>query len=194
MGRYWEDRYKSGRNSGEGSYGESAKYKANVINDYISKLDIKTIGDYGCGDGNQISLLSGFELYYGYDISNFIIDANIVKFADKRNMFFYKNIIDLPECDLNLSLDVLYHICPESEYITYLTNLFNKSKKYVLIYSTNRDEDFELTDENDYAYHRKFKDWVEKNILDFELAEKLDNPLYNVDAGAVNFYLYKRNK
>jgi len=188
MDRYWENRYKSGQNSGDGSYGESAKYKANVINDYINKLSIKTIGDYGCGDGNQINLLSGFELYHGYDISDFIIDSNTVRFVNKNNMFFYKNIIDLPECDLNISLDVLYHICPISEYTTYLTSLFDKSKKYVLIYSTNRDEDFELTDENDYAYHRKFKEWVENNISGFELIEMLENPL----SDAINFYLYKR--
>ena len=192
MDRYWENRYKSGRDSGEGSYGKSAEYKASIINNYINKLDIKTIGDYGCGDGNQISLLSGFELYHGYDISNFIVDSNIVKFEDKYNMFFYKNIIDLPECDLNMTLDVLYHICLISEYTTYLMNLFNKSKKYVLIYSTNRVEDFELTGDNDYAYHRRFKDWVEENILNFELVEKLDNPLY--ETNTVNFYLYKRNK
>jgi len=128
MNNYWENRYKSGGNSGSSAYGEYAVYKASIVNSYVNELNIKTISDYGCGDGNQISLLSGFELYHGYDISDFIINKNIIKFKNINNMFFYKNINDLPESDLNISLDVLYHIVNMSDFIIYLTKLFNKSK------------------------------------------------------------------
>lgn len=38
---YWETRYKSRGNSGSGSYGDEAKFKADYINDIIQKLQIK---------------------------------------------------------------------------------------------------------------------------------------------------------
>ena len=172
MDNYWENRYKTGGNSGSGSYNEDAKFKATVINNYIVKYGIKTISDFGCGDGNQISLLSGFALYHGYDISNFIIDKNTVRFANTGNMFFYKNIKDLPESDLCMSLDVIYHLVGENDYEEYLTELFTKSKKYVLIYSTNRNSD---ANELSYCCHHIFTDWVDKNCKNFEL---VDNEKY----------------
>ena len=182
MNDYWENRYKSGGNSGPGSYNESATFKATTINNYINKLNIKTISDYGCGDGNQIGLLSDYELYHGYDVSNFIIDKNVATFANKNNMFFYKNINDLPDSDLNMSLDVIYHLSEFSDYVDYLIRLFNKSKKYVLIFST--DEDREYT--NDHFCSRKFTVWIEKNISDFELVEVIEG------GSGVNFYLYEK--
>jgi hypothetical protein len=51
---YWENRYKNGGNSGEGSYALKAEYKANVLNNYIQKLNIKSIIEFGCGDGNNL--------------------------------------------------------------------------------------------------------------------------------------------
>jgi 2-polyprenyl-3-methyl-5-hydroxy-6-metoxy-1,4-benzoquinol methylase len=184
MDNYWEKRYINGGNSGPGSYNASAAYKASVINNYIDKLNIRTISDYGCGDGNQISLLTGFEIYHGYDISSYIIDKNVVKFKDRNNMFFYKNVEDLPESDLTMSLDVLYHVSRMSDFVDYLTRLFDKSKKHVLIFSTDRNA--ENQSEESYIYLRKFTDWVEANIPGFRLVEMLEG------GAGVNFYLYER--
>ena len=103
MNDYWENRYKSGDNSGSGSYGESAAFKATTINNYIHKLNIKTISDYGCGDGNQISLLLDYELYHDYDVSNFIVDKNITTFANKNNMFHYGKVI-CPFCNKHFGI------------------------------------------------------------------------------------------
>jgi hypothetical protein len=55
MNNFWENRYRMGGNSGAGSYGEFAEHKANVINNYILKYNIKQYQIFGCGDGNQIS-------------------------------------------------------------------------------------------------------------------------------------------
>jgi 2-polyprenyl-3-methyl-5-hydroxy-6-metoxy-1,4-benzoquinol methylase len=186
MDNFWEERYRSGGSSGPGSYGESAEYKASVINNYINKLEIKSISDFGCGDGNQISLLIGYDIYHGFDISSFVVDKNIEKFLSKNNMFFYKNVHDLPKSDLTLSLDVIYHVSRMVDFVDYLTRLFDRSKKYVLIFSTDRNE--ENQSEESYIYFRKFTDWVETNIPDFKLVEKLDNP----NGNGVDFYLYER--
>jgi SAM-dependent methyltransferase len=181
---YWESRYKSGGNSGAGSYGEYAEHKANVINNYITKYNIKTISDFGCGDGNQISLLKGYVNYNGYDVSKYVVEKCKQRFIG-TSMLFYDDILKLPEAELCLSLDVLYHIVDESDYIFYLDLLFSKSKRYALIYSSNHDWN---KNEPDYIFHRKFTDWVDKHYQDFILIEEVGNTLKT----AAQFYLYER--
>ena len=88
MDNYWDNRYKTGGNSGLGSYGENAKYKANIINTYINKFRIKTICDFGCGDGNQISLFEGFDKYFGCDISLHALSICEEKFKNNGKMTF----------------------------------------------------------------------------------------------------------
>lgn len=185
MNNYWEDRYKSGKNSGDGSYGEYANHKADVINKYILKYGIRTISDFGCGDGNQISLLRGFESYSGFDISPYVISMCMNKFRNDNKMTFYTNMTGLPEADLCLSLDVLYHIIELKEFENYLHSLFLKSKRFVLIFSSNYDGNYVVAD---YILHRKFTDWIDKNYREFVLVEELNNFLQI----SAKFYLYKR--
>jgi len=44
--KYWEARYVSGRNSGAGSYGRLAKFKADVINDFVKNKKINTVIEF----------------------------------------------------------------------------------------------------------------------------------------------------
>ena len=72
--KYWNDRYIKGGNSGKGSYNHLAKFKADVINSFIKHYKIKSIIDYGIGDGNQLKLFNTENLIYtGIDVSRFII-------------------------------------------------------------------------------------------------------------------------
>jgi len=180
---FWNDRYKSGGNSGLGSYGKCANGKASVINNYIKKYNIKTISDFGCGDGNQISLLEGYENYCGYDISPYIIDACKNKFENNKFMTFTNNVNEIPNAELTLSLDVLYHLVNICDFELYLSQLFDKSKKYVLIFSSNHDRNSGIN----HIYHRKFTDWVDKHHTKFKLIEEINN-FYDTSA---QFYLYK---
>ena len=184
MNNYWENRYISGDSSGFGSYGENADHKASVINNYIIKYNIKSISDFGCGDGNQISLLKGFEHYCGFDISPYIVNVCKQKFVDNPKMTFCAKINDLPKSDLCLSLDVLYHIIDEKDYEKYLFQLFNKSRKYVIIFSTNYQEKVISS----HILHRKFTDWVDTYYKNFVLIEEIENSFQS----SAKFYLYKR--
>src|ERR1700678_128595 len=65
---YWENRYRTGGNSGVGSYGKLATFKARFINDFIRAHQIKRLLDLGCGDGNQAGFLE-VENYLGFDVS-----------------------------------------------------------------------------------------------------------------------------
>ncbi|NQU04581.1 MAG: hypothetical protein HQ568_00700, partial [Calditrichaeota bacterium] len=53
---YWKQRYKSGGNSGAGSYHKFAEFKADILNSFVRDKQIRTIIEYGCGDGNQLRL------------------------------------------------------------------------------------------------------------------------------------------
>ncbi|MGD9858413.1 MAG: hypothetical protein AB7U20_26025 [Planctomycetaceae bacterium] len=53
---YWVRRYRKGRNSGGGSYGRLAEFKAQVLNDLVREHRIQTVIEFGCGDGNQLAL------------------------------------------------------------------------------------------------------------------------------------------
>lgn len=186
MNNFWDERYKSGGNSGVGSYGEYAKHKAEVINNCIIKYNIKTISDFGCGDGNQIGLLHGFESYIGCDISPHIISQCRRKFGNNSKMSFCSSMSELQESDLCLSLDVLYHIVDFNEFEKYLKLLFNKSKRYVLIFSSNHENN--KHDALNYIYHRKFTNWIEENYNNFKLVEIVDNTL----GTSAKFFLYEK--
>ena len=66
---YWERRYRERENSGSGSgsYGRLAEFKAEVINSFISENGIRSVLEFGSGDGNQLSLFK-IEDYTGFDV------------------------------------------------------------------------------------------------------------------------------
>ena len=51
---YWEQRYSSGSNSGDGSRGKLAEFKAEIINSLVKDKKIESVIEFGCGDGNQL--------------------------------------------------------------------------------------------------------------------------------------------
>ncbi len=51
---YWEHRYKNNGTSGPGSYGDTALYKAGIINKFVTENNISSAIEFGCGDGNQL--------------------------------------------------------------------------------------------------------------------------------------------
>ena len=66
--QYWDDRYRLAGNSGAGSYGRLADFKANVLNEFVAREKIASVVEFGCGDGNQLSL-SRYPRYTGFDVS-----------------------------------------------------------------------------------------------------------------------------
>jgi protein O-GlcNAc transferase len=51
-----EKRYEMNGNSGAGSYGRLANFKAEVINEFVKIRLVKTVIELGMGDGNQLQL------------------------------------------------------------------------------------------------------------------------------------------
>lgn len=150
---YWNDRYRNGGDSGDGSYGKLAAFKAEIINKFIKDHKIDSIIDYGCGDGNQIKLID-CKKYVGLDISEVIIGFNLYEFKnDKSKQFIVHNPEDeiKGNADLVICLDVLYHILDESEFIKSLKDIFQCSSKYVILYTNILNSDIKT------ASHIKYR-------------------------------------
>lgn len=197
---YWENRYVDGGNSGFGSYGRLATYKADFLNNFIKKNKIKSCIEFGCGDGNQLSLLK-VRKYIGLDISHTIINKCIDKFkVDKTKSFFVYDTFGFCDnsrifsSDLSISLDVLFHLVERKVFEKYLKNLFLSSNKYVIIYSSNKNDQKEK--QGTHVKHRKFTDYVKKNIPGWKLLSKEKN-IFSIKTNEVNesfsdFYVYQK--
>lgn len=190
---YWETRYKTGGNSGSGSYNEIAKYKANIINEFISKNEIRTIIDLGCGDGNQIRYLN-VSNYFGFDVSKTAIEICKKKYTiDKSKRFYlfknkiFQQIVTEYKPELSLSLDVIYHLVEDKIFENYINDLFDGASKYVIIFSTNNDKYQEAI----HHRNRKFEDYINKNILGWHLYRFIENK-YKGENSSADFYIYKR--
>ena len=171
--RYWIDRYAGGGNSGDGSYGQLAEFKAKVINEIVTQESIASVIEYGCGDGNQL-LLANYPTYIGFDVSELAINTCKEKFASDDTKSFKAMASYAGEmADLTLSLDVIYHLLEDSVFEAYMRRLFDSATRYVIIYSSNTDEQ-----PDGIASHcrlREFTRWTDANATGWRLAERIPN-------------------
>ena len=192
--RYWEHRYAGGRDSGPGSTGHLAAFKADILNTFIKTNNIKTVIEYGCGDGQQLELAC-YPTYIGFDISPSAIALCKEKFKANITMVF-KLMSEYKEekAELILSLDVIYHLVEDDTFHRYMERLFSSSDTYVIIYSSNRDKN--VKDQPRHVKHRKFTKWVERHAPGWELIEHIPNKYpYNSPDGTgsfADFYIYKK--
>ena len=191
---YWENRYKQGGNSGTGSYNELADYKASVINDLLKEKSIQSAIEWGCGDGNQLSLIQ-YPKYLGFDVSPTALEICRKKFEhDPSKTFKHAAEYNEESADLSLSLDVIYHLVEHHVYFTHLSSLFRSSKKWVLIFSSDHHENDGLSE---HVKHRKFTADVKEFHPDWTLVKVWGNPHpfkgdYNTGTTAL-FHLYEKS-
>ncbi len=194
--KYWEKRYEEGGNSGSGSYGRLALYKANFLKQFIDLNNVNSIVDLGCGDGNQLQQLnlSASFKYHGVDLSDVALQICRSKF--KETSFLFSNYQDFKEnfnlYEMALSMDVLFHIINEKDLYHYIDVLFSSATRYVIIYSSNVEYENRF-----HVRDRKFTPIVEKKIKNWKLIFEEKNPypydLNNAEATSrSNFYVYEK--
>lgn len=192
---YWIRRYASGGNSGPGSYGRLAEFKASIINDFVYENKIKSVIEFGCGDGNQLKL-ADYPKYTGYDISEAAAATCIRVFGNNdAKEFFLADDYDQRKAELTLSLDVIFHLVEDRAFEIYMERLFQASSRFVIIYSSNTDEPIEPS--SAHVRHRQFTNWVETYIPNhWEMAQKIPNAYpYDGDYQSTSFsdfYIYRR--
>jgi len=168
---YWQDRYIAGGHSGAGSYGKFAEFKAEVLNDFVASRGITSVIEFGCGDGNQLSLAE-YPAYLGFDVSEKAIAMCRRKFAGDST----KDFQPLAEyagdkAELALSLDIVYHLIEDDAFGRHMRVLFAAAQRFVIIYSSNFDE----STQHPCVKHRKFTDWIERNAPGWKLLAHIPN-------------------
>lgn len=192
---YWETRYQVGGNSGAGSYGRLAEFKAEIINKFVADRNVFSIIEFGCGDGNQLKIAS-YPKYLGVDISETVIQKCLEIFEDdKTKEFILKENFSNQTADLTLSLDVIYHLIEYEIFQDYMKLLFDSSEKYVIVYASNKNEATAAK----HVHHRKFTDWVADSRKDFSLLEHIPNryPFDENNQGNTSFaefYIYEKQQ
>ena len=197
---YWEKRYAHGGNSGGGSYGKLAEFKAEIINGFIHRHAIRSVVEFGCGDGNQLSLLNKHVDYLGLDVSATAVARCRQRFNDdnRRRFAIYDAQRDLDpalgiRAEMSMSLDVIFHLVEDTVFVQYLRNLFGAAERFVLIYSTNQDSRPMST--LPHVRHRQFSREVAKSFPAWALLEWVPSrcPLSQYKDGSdAEFFLYGR--
>jgi SAM-dependent methyltransferase len=193
---YWENRYAAGGNSGSGSYGRLAVFKANILNDFVKKESVKTVMEFGCGDGHQLGLAE-YPYYTGLDVSSKAIERCKETFRNDSQKVFHlyssnRTTKDLPPAELTLSLDVIYHLVENSVYEAYMRDLFSAATRFVIIYASNV--------EGTQRYHertREFTKWIARHCQEWELFKTVPNAYpYNPEdpdnTSQSDFFLYRK--
>lgn len=190
--RYWDRRYAKGGNSGAGSYGAKAQWKADVVNGWVAEHRISSVVDWGCGDGNQLGLAQ-YERYLGLDRSPTAIRMCLERFSDdasKSFMAFDPATLSDPARwlvgDMALSMEVIFHLTEDWVFEDYMNRLFASAERYVVICSN----DTTGTEAGPTEKHRQFTAWVAKNQPSWELLQQVAPPA-EVDMMA-SLYLYGR--
>jgi hypothetical protein len=194
--QYWEDRYNAEGNSGVGSYGKFAAFKAEVINAFVATRGVQSVIEFGCGDGNQLKL-ARYPMYAGYDVSEAAVRQCERLFAgDATKTFALMSQYRGEGADLALSLDVIYHLVEDRVFEDYMRTLVGAAHRYVIIYASNSDDNREY--QGQHIKHRKFSAWLQRNALDWELLEHIPNRYpYRGDyteGSFAEFFIYGRAK
>ena len=173
-GDYWRQRYEKGRTSGPGSYGRLSEYKAQIVNGIVEDRAIRSVIEFGCGDGNQ-SALFDIPRYVGVDISPLVIERARSTFADRPDWSFEvadKKVRTVGRHDMSMSLDVIYHLVEDDVFDSYMRDLVSASRRYLLIYASDHDE----TTADVHVRHRKYSDWLARKAPEFKLATNYEQP------------------
>jgi hypothetical protein len=189
---YWEERYSGGGDSGAGSYGKMADFKAEIINNFIAENNISSAIEFGCGDGNQLEKFN-MESYIGLDVSKTAIDQCLESFEgdEQKSFFLYdpeysRDNHGIFQADLALSLEVIFHLTEDDLFEKYMFDLFDSAKEYVIIFSSNKDSN----NGPPHVKHRNFTQFIDENLPRWSLKQKIENRY--PEESFSSFYIYEK--
>ncbi|MBN1671906.1 MAG: class I SAM-dependent methyltransferase [Kiritimatiellae bacterium] len=197
---YWESRYARGGHSGFGSRGQLAQFKAKIINEFVRDKSVRSVIEFGCGDGHQLSL-GEYGTYIGLDVSPTALALCRQRFyGDQTKSFFLYHSLcfvdhaGLFRADLALSLDVLFHLVEDDIYAAYMNHLFDSANRFVIVYSANFD-----APQRFHVRWRHFTPWIEQNRTDWRLLRTVNTPYpYNEAdrdrSSFSDFYVYEKKQ
>lgn len=187
---FWDDKYKKGKRVGSGSTGRLAEFKVQTLNKFIQDNNIKSVLDIGCGDGSITNKLIAQNIV-GADTSHTIISK--CRIENPTIEFIMCQDLGYRKAELCISLDVVYHLVDDEDYVGHLTDLFMRSGRFVIIYSSNVDRNFI---EGQRIRHRKFTDFVKAKFAGWALDAVIRNLYPITDRKELesfsDFYIFKK--
>lgn len=186
---YWDRRYRDGRTSGAGSEGDEGRYKAEYLSRFLAEHDVKTVVDWGCGDGQVLELVEfpTQTQYIGVDVSPTIVERMRAKDLGPRCLFHTPESFAVGtrwQLELALSFDVLFHFPDDTDYFSYLLKLFGSAEKHVMIYSTN----YAGGRTARHVFRREFTPDIAERFPNWEL-RTVETPLRE---GLASFFVYEK--
>jgi cyclopropane fatty-acyl-phospholipid synthase-like methyltransferase len=192
---YWERRYSAGGNSGFGSYGRLAEYKADFLNRFVTAHEISSVIEHGCGDGAQLEL-ANYPTYIGIDISPTALAMCKERFAEDGSKHFLQPdaVPEGTKADLAISLDVIYHLVEDSVFEAYMRQMLQSAGRFAIIYSSNMDREWPER----HIRHRQFTRWIAQNKPEWSVRAVSENPYPYDPADEANtsfadFYVFGRS-
>jgi SAM-dependent methyltransferase len=175
-GDYWERRYQTGGNSGAGSYGDLAEFKAEVLNEFVKRNAIQTVIEFGCGDGNQLRYMQ-YPNYTGIDVSPSALEHCRTRHGhdDTKRFVLARPGTDYGRFDLAISLDVLYHLIEDRVFEAYMSDLCRSATRFVIIYASNGDPLNSRFAWPPHVRHRRFTDWMQAHQPAWQLIDRVPN-------------------
>lgn len=168
---YWEQNYARGGTSGPGSYNAAAEAKAAFLNDFARTRGVKSVIEFGCDDGHQLSLAE-YPGYIDLDVSRCAIglcqrlftsdrrraSSCMTEPASRTVAAFSPRICHLTRRH--------FHLIEDAAFDTYMTRLFAAGRNFVIIYATNR----EIPGTAPHVRHRHFTPWAEEHAHELATA------------------------
>lgn len=180
---YWDRRYAAGGNSGPGSYGEGAGHKACVVNAFVADHEIRSVVEFGCGDGAQLSL-ANYPSYLGLDVSEQSLSLCRARFANDSSKSFALYRPDIAaRAELSLSIEVIFHLVENDVFEAYMKDLFQAAERFVVICSTDNERPSGFP----FMRHRRYSTWVAENVPQWTLFQRVE-PQFGVS----KFSIYRR--
>lgn len=175
--RYWTNRFETGGDSGAGSDGEIAEFKAEIVNGLVRSRQVSSVLELGVGDGKQLARAQ-YPAYLGIDVVPSVIARLLGEYAGDPAKRFYA--VDACEpmvlddsADLALSLDVIFHLVEDDVFETYMRRLFSAARRFVVVYSSNHNSN--VPEQPPHIRHRRFTEWVERHAPSWQLEQRIPN-------------------
>lgn len=186
---YWDERYRAGGDSGDGSKGVEGAQKAAYISQVIAEHDVQSVVDWGCGDGTLLAQIElGTADYVGLDLSPTAIIKCLERFPQQQFARVDPQALAsiAAEGDLALSISVIWHLVDDDEYEDYLAQLFGNFARLVLVYCSNVEQQCQAPHMRHRAFVRDVPDRWE--LIDTTVrANAPDDDLWRE-----GFYLFER--
>jgi len=139
--RFWQQRYASGLDSGPGSGGAEAAWKVEQIVQACKRRRIESILDLGCGDGRVgravVERIPG-ATYLGIDQAPAALEqARKVALPEMAYGEFDLTVAELPQADLVLCLDVLFHLSSAERHAAAIAKVVAAFRRVAIVAAWN---------------------------------------------------------